>query len=78
MADVATTQRKAERDARLDKLKTATNQWADAETTRLQKEADFLKAILKGRTGAGRLTNQNVVDSSDLVVNEITEFLGTK
>lgn len=70
--------RKAERDARLQKLVDTTKTWATAERERLTKEADFLESVLKGRTGAGRLVNQNVADSSVLVVNEITDFLGTK
>lgn len=70
--------RKAERDARLQKLVEATNTWADAETERLTKEADFLESVLQGRTGAGRLANQNVVDSTALIVSEITDFIGAK
>jgi hypothetical protein len=66
---------KAERDARLDALKSATTEWADKEIKRLEDEAVFLKSILKGRTGAGRLTNQNVADASKLVVDEISQFL---
>lgn len=67
--------RKADRDKRLDELKTATEDWADKEIKRLEDEAKFLKSILKGRTGAGRLTNQNVADSSKLLVDEIGTFL---
>jgi hypothetical protein len=63
------------RDARLDALKSATVKWADIERKRLEDEATFLRSILKGRTGAGRLTNQNVADSSKLVVDEIAAFL---
>lgn len=66
---------KAERDARLDELKKATNEWADKEIKRLEDEAKFLKSILQGRTGAGRLTNQNVSDASKLVVDKISQFL---
>ena len=69
------TQRQTERDARLDALKTATDKWATKEEKRLQDEAIFLKSILKGRTGAGRFANQNVADSSKLVVDEIARFL---
>ena len=71
MADSTTTAR----DARLDALKEAVEEWADKEITRLEDEAEFLKSILKGRTGAGRLTNQNVSDASTLVVDEIDQFL---
>lgn len=67
--------RKADRDKRLDDLKAATDEWADNEIKRLEDEATFLKSILKGRTGAGRLANQNVADSSKLVVDEIGTFL---
>lgn len=63
------------RDARLDQLKTAVTKWADKEVKRLEDEATFLKSILQGRTGAGRLTSQNVADSSKLVVDEISQFL---
>lgn len=72
---MAQEERAAERDQRLDELQKATEDWADKETTRLTDEATFLKSVLKGRTGAGRLTNQNVADSSKLVVTEISEFL---
>lgn len=65
----------AARDARLTALKNATVEWADKEKKRLEDEVTFLKSILKGRTGAGRLTNQNVADSSKLVVDEIAQFL---
>jgi len=68
-------QRQTARDARLDALKKATVEWADKEEKRLKDEATFLKSILKGRTGAGRLANQNVADSSKLVVDEISKFL---
>jgi len=68
-------QRQTARDARLDALKKATTEWADKEEKRLKDEAIFLKSILKGRTGAGRLANQNVADSSKLVVDEISQFL---
>jgi hypothetical protein len=67
--------RQADRDKRLDELKTATDDWADKEIKRLEDEAKFLKSILKGRTGAGRLANQNVADSSKLLVDEIGTFL---
>jgi len=66
---------KIERDKRLDELKKATAEWADKETKRLKDEVTFLKSVLQGRTGAGRLTNQNVADASKLVVDEISQFL---
>jgi hypothetical protein len=65
----------ADRNKRLDDLKTATDDWADKETTRLTNESAFLTSILKGRTGAGKLTSQNVIDSTKLTVNSINQFL---
>lgn len=63
------------RNKRLDELKTATEKWANTEITRLEDEVKFLKSILKGRTGAGRLTKQNVADSAKRLVDEIDQFV---
>lgn len=68
-------ERQQARDERLDALKAATDEWADKAIEQLEDEATFLKSILKGRTGAGRLANQNVADSSKLVTDEISRFL---
>jgi hypothetical protein len=68
-------ERQTERDARLDALKKAVKDWSTKEKKRLEDEVKFLKSVLKGRTGAGRLTNQNVADSSKFVVDEISQFL---
>ena len=64
-----------ERNARLDKLKTAVNAWADKEEERLNAEAALLKKILKGRTGSERLNNTSVESASDLLVDELDQFL---
>lgn len=64
-----------DRNKRLQDLLNATNAWADRETARLRDESAFLTSILKGRTGAGKLTSQNVVDSSKMTVAAIDEFL---
>jgi hypothetical protein len=72
---MASDQNKIERDKRLDELKKATDEWTTKEIKRLEDEAIFLKSILQGRTGAGRLTKQNVADASKLVVDEISQFL---
>lgn len=66
---------KEERDARLDELKDAVTEWADKEKERLEDEVEFLKSVLQGRTGSGRLANENVSDSSAIVVDEINQFL---
>jgi len=72
---MATSQIQADRDQRLDNLKKATDKWAQDETNRLTYERDFLKSVLKGRTGAGRLATQNVVDTWGIVVDAIKNFL---
>jgi hypothetical protein len=64
-----------ERNARLDKLKTAVNDWADKEEERLTKEATLLKKILRGREGSERLNNASVESASDLLVDELDQFL---
>ena len=66
---------KEERDARLDSLKQAVNEWADSETKRLTAESSLLKKILKGREGSERLNNASVESASDLLVDELSQFL---
>jgi hypothetical protein len=64
-----------ERNARLDKLKSAAVAWADKEEQRLKKESALLKKILRGRTGSERLNNASVEAASDLLVDELNQFL---
>jgi hypothetical protein len=64
-----------ERNARLDKLKSAVGAWADKEEQRLTRESALLKKILKGRTGSERLNNASVESASDLLVDELDQFL---
>lgn len=64
-----------ERNARLDKLKTATVEWANKEEERLKKESTLLKKILKGRTGQERLNNASTQAATELLVDELDQFL---
>lgn len=66
---------KEARDARLDKLADAAEAWAKKETQRLNKETTLLKTILKGRTGSERLNNASVETGSELLVDELNQFL---
>lgn len=66
---------KDERDARLDRLKQALDEWHSKETQRLEDEATFLKSVLRGRTGSDRLSRQNTAQAEVLVVDDITSFL---
>jgi hypothetical protein len=63
------------RNARLTALKTATTQWADNQTKLLNDQVTFAKRILRGRTGAERLTSTAVGLGKDVVVDEINTFL---
>lgn len=72
MAEDQTTK---ERNARLDKLKLLTQQWADQQKKRLNEQVSLGKRILKGRTGSERLAQASVQSVSDLTVNQINDFL---
>ncbi len=67
--------RTEERDARLDRLQEAFDEWYDSERQRLEDEATFLKSVLRGRTGSERLSRENTTEAEVLVVNDITSFL---
>lgn len=67
--------RKTARDALLDRLKTAFDQWHDSETKRLTDEVTFLKSVLKGRTGSERVARANTAQAEVLVINDISTFL---
>lgn len=65
----------AERNARLDELAAATKAWASKRRTYLKNQVAFAKGLLKGRTGAERLNNTSVKRATDLLVDEIDQFL---
>ncbi len=71
MADKTT----EERDARLDVLSTAVEQWAENQKQRLNAQVALGKRILKGRTGSERLAQASVQSVSDLAVDQINDFL---
>ena len=66
---------KAARDQRLDDLATATSEWATKRRKQLEAQVSFSKALLKGRTGAERLNNAVVTSATDLLVDEVNDFL---
>ena len=63
------------RDARLDELQTSVEQWAEKKRKQLNDQVAFSKALLKGRTGAERLNNAVVTSATDLLTDEINNFL---
>jgi len=67
----------ADRNARLDALVQAAQDWAKTRTDELNNRVSSAKAILQGRTGSERLAQTGVSATSDLVVDEINQFLVT-
>ncbi len=67
--------RTEERDALLDRLKEAFDEWYDSERSRYEDEATYLKSVLRGRTGSERLARENTTEAEVLVMNDITSFL---
>jgi hypothetical protein len=66
---------KAERDANLDALQSAVEEWATKEKTRIEEEIAFLRKVLKGRTGAEEANSTNLAASLELVTAEIDSFI---
>lgn len=66
---------KAERDARLNALKTAVTEWADKRTKYLNAQVTFSQRILRGRTGSEKLTSTVITLGKDLTVDSINTFL---
>jgi hypothetical protein len=66
---------RAERDARLDQLVEATKTWATRRREDLKHRVSTSKKILQGRTGSERLARSSVQAASDLVIQELDDFL---
>jgi hypothetical protein len=70
-----TTQDRDTRDQLLDELKAAVEHWHERRTKQIRDEADFLKSVLRGRTGSERLRRSSVTRARVLVLDDITSFL---
>lgn len=66
--------RKEDRDARVQALSDAVTKYVDARKKRLQKQLETNKTILRGR-GSERLAQASVDAATDLVVDELDDFL---
>jgi hypothetical protein len=66
---------KAERDANLDALQSAVEEWATSERTRIEEEIAFLRKVLRGRTGSEEANSTNLAASLKLVTAEIDSFI---
>ena len=65
---------KASRDANLDALKEAVDEWATVALTRLDNEAKFIRSVLDGR-GANTAGTKNLEEASALLQADIDAFL---
>lgn len=65
----------AERNARLDALVVATQQWATNRRADINHRVASSKKILQGRTGSERLARASVQAASDLVIQSLDDFL---
>jgi hypothetical protein len=67
--------KKAERDKRLDELEKAVKKYGEEKKKVLEADVKFMKSVINSRTGAGKLANQGVEDSSKLLADSISQFL---
>ena len=67
-----------DRNARLDALQKATEDWAAKRTAYLKAQVAFARRMLKGRTGSERLASTSVSLAKNLVVDAIGTFLTGK
>lgn len=63
------------RNANLDALQTAIDEWVESETSRLDHETRFLRAVLQGR-GASDLGTKNLESALSLVQEAISQYIG--
>jgi hypothetical protein len=68
---------RADRDANLDALQAAVDEWAESEITRLDNETQFLRAVLQGRTGSKELAQKNLASAGALLQAEIDAFIAS-
>lgn len=63
-----------ERNANLDRLKEAVDEWADSEKTRLENEVKFMREVLQGR-GASDVGTQNLAKVLEPLQSEIDAYI---
>ena len=66
---------RAERDANLNALKSAVDEFVSSERTRLEEENKFLRAVLDARGGAPDASQRNLASAGKLVQTEIDAFV---
>jgi hypothetical protein len=65
---------RTERDANLDSLKSAVDEWSKTEMGRLENEVKFMRSVLQGRAASDAGT-KNLAAVAELVQVEIDEFV---
>jgi len=65
---------KAERNANLDALKSAVDEYAEDEKRRLENETKFLRAVVQGR-GASDAGTANLAEAGKVLQVEIDQFI---
>jgi hypothetical protein len=63
-----------ERDANLDTLQKAVDEWSKREQTRLENEVKFMRAVLAGR-GVTETGTQNLAVANAFMQLEIIQFI---
>lgn len=71
----ASDRQRARRDALLDALSSAEQEWGQKLEGSLVKESSFLRKIMDSRTGAGSATGKIRDRLADLTVDKINDFL---
>jgi len=66
---------RTERDANLDALQAAVDEWGEKELSRLENEVKFMRAVLRGRTGSEKAGTQALDAASSLLQAEIDDFI---
>jgi hypothetical protein len=66
---------KKTRDALLDELKQANDEYYKKELKRIEAEESYLKDVLKARSAASSLAKANASASKLLLINDISTFL---
>jgi len=66
-----------ERNERLNALRSAVEEFADAEIERLEYEKEYLDSVLSGRSPTGQLADHIRSFTSTLVDEEVDSFLET-
>ena len=66
---------KRRRYENLNTLMTEVKTWAEDQIKRLDNEAKFMRAVVKGRTGSEELGSLNLFEASKVIQAEIDEFI---